>query len=75
MRFKLLFAFSGVVFISVAAARLCADEVDMQNGDRYSGKVLSVSADTVVLQSEVLGKIVVPRKQVASLTLEHFRFR
>jgi hypothetical protein len=39
----------------------------MQNGDRYFGKVLSVSADTVFLESEVLGKINVPRKNVASL--------
>jgi hypothetical protein len=39
----------------------------MQNGDRYFGRVLSVSADTVVLESEVLGKINVPRKNVASL--------
>ena len=69
MRSKLLFVLSGVILVSVAAARLHADEVDMQNGDRYSGKVLSVSADTVVLQSEVLGKINVPRKRVASLTL------
>ena len=39
----------------------------MLNGDRYSGRVLSVTADTVVLQSEVLGKINVPRKKVANL--------
>ena len=54
-------------FHVLAAPRLRADLVEMQNGDRYSGKVLSVSADTVVLDSEVLGKINVPRKKVASL--------
>jgi len=69
MRSKLLFVLSGMIFMVVAAPRLCADLVEMQNGDRYSGKVLSVSADTVVLESEVLGKIVVPRKKVASLAL------
>ena len=47
---------------------LRADVVEMQNGDRYSGKVLSVSADTVVLNSEMLGKINVPRKKVTRLT-------
>ena len=46
---------------------LRADLVEMQNGDCYYGKVLSVSADTVVLESEVLGKINVPRKTVANL--------
>ena len=64
---KLLFVSSGIFFTFVAAPLLRADQVEMQNGDRYSGKVLSVSADTVVLESEVLGKINVPRKKVASL--------
>ena len=66
---RLLLVLSGMIFMFVAAPRLWADEVEMQNGDRYSGKVLSVSGDTVVLESEVLGKINVPRKKVASLTL------
>jgi hypothetical protein len=51
-----------------ATCLLWADEVDMQNGDRYFGKVLSVSATDVVLQSDMLGKINVPRKNVATLT-------
>ena len=67
MRTKLLFIASGFFFTLIAASWLRADQVEMQNGDRYSGKVLSVSADTVVLDSEVLGKINVPRKKVASL--------
>lgn len=69
MKSRLLFVLSGMIFLSITVPRLRADLVEMQNGDRYAGKVLSVSADTVVLQSEVLGKINVPRKQVASLTL------
>lgn len=67
MRPKLLIVLPGMIFAFVAAPWLHADLVEMQNGDRYSGKVLSVSADTVVLESEVLGKINVPRKHVASL--------
>lgn len=46
---------------------LHADEVNMQNGDRYVGKLVSVSADTVVLDSEMLGRIKVPRKFVVRL--------
>ena len=67
MRTKLLFVSSGIIFLFVAASWLRADQVEMQNGDRYFGRVLSVSADTVTLESEVLGKINVPRKKVASL--------
>jgi hypothetical protein len=51
------------------ATSLRADQVEMQNGDRYFGKVLSVTAETVVLASDVLGNINVPRKNVATLTL------
>ncbi len=56
-----------MILMFVGAPRLRADLVEMQNGDRYAGKVLSMSADTVVLDSEVLGKINVPRKRVATL--------
>jgi hypothetical protein len=69
MRSKLLFVLSGMILMFVAAPRLRADLVEMQNGDRYSGKVLSVSADAVVLESGVLGKINVPRKKVATLMI------
>jgi hypothetical protein len=54
-------------FAAVISPGLLADQVEMQNGDRLSGKVLSVSADTVVLKSDVLGKINVPRKNIAVL--------
>ncbi len=67
MKTKLLLAGLGAIFMFVITPGLRADVLEMQNGDRYSGKVLSVSADTVVLDSEVLGKLNVPRKQVAGL--------
>ena len=69
MSAKLLLVSSGVFFIFVAAPSLRADQVEMQNGDRYFGKVLSMSADTVVLESDVLGRINVPRRKVTSLAL------
>lgn len=60
--------FCGVVFLVMVVFWLRADEVRMQNGDRYIGKVLSVSGDTLVLESQVLGRIQVPRKDVAHVT-------
>jgi hypothetical protein len=68
MRTKPLFVSSGIIFLFVAALCLRADQLEMQNGDRVSGKVLSVSADSVVLESEALGRLIVPRKKVAVLT-------
>jgi hypothetical protein len=55
--------------LSAATGRLCADQVEMQNGDRYAGTVLSLDANSVVLRSEVLGKVSLPRSQVALITL------
>ena len=51
----------------LAATRLPADQLLLLNGDRYHGKVIGLTADAVVLDSDILGKISLPRKQVASL--------
>jgi hypothetical protein len=45
-----------------------ADQVTMQNGDRYVGKVVTLTNETVVVQSEVLGILKVPRSKIASIT-------
>lgn len=68
MKTKFLLAGVEMFLMLAIISALHADVVEMQNGDRYSGRVLSVSADTVVLNSEMLGKINVPRKKVMSLT-------
>src|SRR5205814_1217316 len=60
---------------SVSAALLLfagsvqADQVQMQNGDHYVGRVLSVNTNALVLQSDVLGTITLSRDKVASITL------
>ena len=58
-----------VMIWTLGAVATRADQVQMQNGDRYSGKVVSLTADTLVLQSEVAGTLRLPRAGVASLTL------
>jgi hypothetical protein len=50
------------------AFRLRADQVEMQNGERYVGKVLSLNADTLVIQSEGLGALRLPRSKVAAVS-------
>src|SRR5438046_8592533 len=44
----------------VAAPRSSADQIEMQNGDRYVGQVMAFTNDTVVLQSDLLGAIRLP---------------
>lgn len=55
--------------VCLAATSLRADQVTMLNGDRYVGSVVSLNADALVLRSEVLGTVRLPRAQVAVITL------
>ncbi len=68
MKTYLLPPLSGVLFTVLAVTLLQADQLEMQNGDRYHGKVLSVSTDTVVLESDIFGKLTIPRRHVAGLS-------
>src|SRR5215471_11033857 len=56
---------SCVLTSMTAAGR--ADQVQMQNGDQYFGRVLSLSSDTLTLQSEVLGTIKLPRSRIGAI--------
>jgi len=58
-----------LLLVSGAPSRVWGDQVEMQNGDRYVGQVLSLNASTVVLQSTVLGTVRLPRTKVAIITL------
>ncbi len=57
------------VLLCAAALNMRADQITMQNGDRYAGKVLSLNADTLVVQSDLLGRVQLPRSKVALITL------
>jgi hypothetical protein len=46
-------------------ASLRADQLQMQNGDRYTGKILSMSSNSIVLESDALGKVTLPRDKVS----------
>jgi hypothetical protein len=46
-----------------------ADEVVMQNGDKLTGTIQSVTPSIVVLQNENLGNITLPRSKVSTVVL------
>lgn len=56
-----------LALFSTMALPVFADQVEMQNGDHYVGKVIVLTGETLVLQSDVLGRIELPRKKVASI--------
>jgi hypothetical protein len=58
-----------ILLFAVAAGAARADQVEMKNGDRYAGQVVSVTTNNVVLHSEVLGTVQLPRGQVATIAL------
>jgi hypothetical protein len=62
----ILFAVALVLFLGMRAVQ--ADQVHMRNGDNYYGTVVSLDNETLVLQSDVLGPIRVPRSKVAGVT-------
>jgi hypothetical protein len=47
---------------------LRADQVRMQNGDQLFGRVVSLSGDTLTLQSEILGTLKLPRAKIAAVS-------
>jgi hypothetical protein len=49
--------------------RAAADVVEMQNGDRYVGTVVSMGSEKLILQGDVLGRLELPRNQVALIGL------
>ena len=63
---SLLAVFSFLWLISLT---LRADQIEMQNGDRYVGRLLAYTNDTLVIQSDVLGTVRLPRAKVASVTI------
>jgi hypothetical protein len=56
------------LLLLAGAGQLPADQVELQNGDRYFGHVLSLSTNIIVLKSEVLGVLQLPRSKVATMT-------
>lgn len=46
-----------------------AAQIEMHNGDRYVGQVLSLNEENLVLRNEVLGTVKLPRGKVARITM------
>jgi hypothetical protein len=49
------------------ALSLRADQLQMLNGDHYTGKILSLSSNSIVFESDVLGKVTLSREKVAAM--------
>jgi hypothetical protein len=56
-----------VISMAMSCAAALADTVELANGDLLSGKVTAVSGEQVLLTSEVLGDVKLPRGIVAAI--------
>jgi len=61
------FALLAVLGLLTPVRNSAADQVDMQNGDRYLGKVVSLNSDFLIFHNEVLGNVRLPRTNIASI--------
>ena len=57
-----------VLLLLASPSGLRSDEIEMLNGDRYVGRVMGLGAETLTLQSEVLGTVKLPRERIARIT-------
>jgi hypothetical protein len=60
-------ALAALFLVSIPVAR--ADQIVLQNGDRVSGSVVSMTPDTVILQSDLLGQVKLPRNKISAINL------
>ena len=56
------------VSLSVAVSSAFADQITLRNGDVLNGKVLSMTADSLMLQDDSLGTLTLPRVKVSNIT-------
>lgn len=66
-KLRTILLLTGFLLASLSAL-LRADQIQMQNGDQYFGRVVSLSGETLTLQSEVLGTLKLPRAKIASVS-------
>jgi hypothetical protein len=61
--------FAIAMAVAVAAVLpLRADVIELTNGDHYRGKVLGMDSNYVIFNSEIQGKVHLPRSKVAQIT-------
>jgi len=61
------FAFLCALLFSATWTPLLADEIRMKNGDRISGRVISMDSGTLTVETEYAGKIAIRWNQVEAL--------
>ncbi len=67
---KLLLLSASLLALAFSAARLSADVVETKNGARIVGKVLTIDAGSVVVQTDYAGKIAIKQSEVTAIATD-----
>jgi len=59
---------ASVALLALTSASARADQLQMQNGDRYTGKIVSLTSNSIVLESAEIGTVTLPRSRVSAIT-------
>ncbi len=57
------------VALAVCMCSASAETIELKNGDKFSGKVISVDATNVILENEILGRVKIPRAKIVAIFL------
>jgi hypothetical protein len=66
--FSFVLSLAAFLSLGFAVSSSSADQITLRNGDVLNGKVLSMAANTLVLQDDSLGTLTLPRLKVANIT-------
>jgi putative salt-induced outer membrane protein YdiY len=57
-----------IVCLSALVANLWADQVNLSNGDRVTGKLIKKDGDNLTVKTDLMGEVTIPWKAVVSLS-------
>jgi hypothetical protein len=69
MKSKRMLPSLALLCASALTGAVSADQIETTSGDHFTGKVLSVTNDMVLLQSDVLGQVTIPKSKVSSIKM------
>ena len=65
LRLNRVAALAALLVVSSVSAR--AEILQLVNGDQYRGMVIGMNASNVVFQSEIQGRVILPRAKIAQI--------
>jgi putative salt-induced outer membrane protein YdiY len=59
-----------VIYLAALASNMRADQVNLSNGDRVTGKLIKKDGDNLTIKTDLMGEVIIPWKEVVSVRSE-----